>query len=97
MRSLFGNDVSARLEYFKHLQAKDPSFFYAIRPDDFGCAQNIFWVDGRSCLAYQYFGDVFTFDTTYMTNQYSMPFAPFVGTGHHWQSVYLVWICFNSR
>jgi len=87
MRSLFGSDVSTTLDYFKHLEAEDPMFFYAIKTDDFGRAQNIFWVDGRSRLAYHYFGDVITFDTTYMTNKYNMPFAPFVGTNHHWQSI----------
>jgi len=83
MRSLFGSDVSTILDYFKHLQAEDPLFFYAIKLDDFGYAQNIFWVDGRSRLAYEYFGDVITFDTTYITNKCNKPFALFVGTNHH--------------
>ena len=51
MRSLFGSDVSTILDYFKHLQAEDLLFFYAIKLDDFGYAQNIFWADGRSRLA----------------------------------------------
>jgi len=36
MRSLFGNDVSTALDYFKHLQAEDLTFFYAIKADNFG-------------------------------------------------------------
>ena len=28
-----------------------------------------------------------TFDTTYLTNRYDMPFAPFVGVNHHGQSI----------
>ncbi|XP_052291908.1 protein FAR1-RELATED SEQUENCE 9-like [Citrus sinensis] len=39
--------------------------------------------------AYKYFGDVITFDTTYLTNKYDMPFAPFVGVNHHGQSILL--------
>ncbi|KAK9939545.1 hypothetical protein M0R45_016237 [Rubus argutus] len=38
-------------------------------------------------MAYQYFGDVITFDTTYRTNKYEMPFAPFTGVNHHFQSI----------
>ncbi|XP_048427662.1 protein FAR1-RELATED SEQUENCE 5-like [Pyrus x bretschneideri] len=38
-------------------------------------------------MAYHYFGDVVTFDTTYMTNKYDMPFTPFTGVNHHWQSI----------
>ncbi|XP_061344636.1 protein FAR1-RELATED SEQUENCE 5-like [Gastrolobium bilobum] len=48
---------------------------------------NFFWVDARSRFAYQQFGDVITFDTTYRTNKYSMPFAPFTGLNHHLQSI----------
>jgi len=32
---------------------------------------------------------VVTFDTTYLTNRYEMPFAPFVGVNHHGQSILL--------
>ena len=45
---------------------------------------NFFWVDARSRLAYEQFGDVITFDTTYKTNKYSMPFAPFTGLNNHY-------------
>jgi hypothetical protein len=30
-----------------------------------------------------------TFDTTYLTNKYHMPFAPFVSVNHHGESVLL--------
>jgi hypothetical protein len=38
---------------------------------------------------YEYFGEVITFDTTYLTNKYDMPVAPFVGVNHHGQSILL--------
>jgi hypothetical protein len=41
----------------------------------------------RTRKAYESFGDVITFDTTYLTNKYKMPFAPFVGVNHHGQSI----------
>ncbi|XP_038698101.1 protein FAR1-RELATED SEQUENCE 5-like [Tripterygium wilfordii] len=36
--------------------------------------------------AYQTFGDVVVFDTTYNTNRYGMIFAPVVGVNHHGQT-----------
>lgn len=40
-------------------------------------------------VAYEEFGDIITFDTTYLTNKYDMPFAPFVGVNHHGHSILL--------
>ncbi|XP_073219650.1 protein FAR1-RELATED SEQUENCE 8-like [Cicer arietinum] len=45
--------------------------------------------DARSRAAYEYFRDVVTFDTTYLTNEYDMHFAVFVGVNHHGQSTLL--------
>ncbi|XP_040987809.1 protein FAR1-RELATED SEQUENCE 6-like [Juglans microcarpa x Juglans regia] len=50
---------------------------------------NVFWADARSRAAYESFGDVIVFDTTYLTNVYKMPFGQFVGVNHHGQSVLL--------
>ena len=36
---------------------------------------------------YGYFGDVICFDTTYRTNMYGQPFAPFIGVNHHKQTI----------
>ncbi|XP_025625519.1 protein FAR1-RELATED SEQUENCE 5-like [Arachis hypogaea] len=36
--------------------------------------------------AWEYFGDVVMFDTTYKTNRYDMPFGSFVGVNHHGMS-----------
>ncbi|XP_021851075.2 protein FAR1-RELATED SEQUENCE 9-like [Spinacia oleracea] len=54
-----------------------------------GDAKDVLWVDARSRAAYEEFGDVFCFDTTYLTNKYKMPFANFVGVNHHGQSILL--------
>ncbi|XP_020245357.1 protein FAR1-RELATED SEQUENCE 3-like [Asparagus officinalis] len=45
--------------------------------------------DGRSREAYKEFGEAVTFDTTYLTNKYDMPFAPLVGVNYHGQSILL--------
>ena len=51
--------------------------------------RNVFWADVRSKAAFKEFGDVVTFDTTYLVNRHDMPFAPFVGVNHHGQSTLL--------
>ncbi|XP_047336108.1 protein FAR1-RELATED SEQUENCE 5-like [Impatiens glandulifera] len=45
--------------------------------------------DARCRASYDYFSDVMTFDITYPTNHYDMPFAPFVGVNNHGQSILL--------
>ncbi|XP_042980235.1 protein FAR1-RELATED SEQUENCE 5-like [Carya illinoinensis] len=49
--------------------------------------RSCFWADSRSKAAYQYFGDVVTFDATYLTNIYKMSFVPFSGVNHHHQTI----------
>jgi len=57
--------------------------------DDEKQLRNVFWGDARCRAAYEYFGEVITFDPTYLTNKYDMPFVPFVGVNHHGQSMLL--------
>jgi zinc finger SWIM domain-containing protein 3 len=75
------------MEYFHKMQLEDPSYFYSIQLDDDDQIMNIFWVDARSVVDYGHFGDVICFDTTYRTNTYDRPFAPFVGVNHHKQTI----------
>ncbi|XP_050379712.1 protein FAR-RED IMPAIRED RESPONSE 1-like [Argentina anserina] len=82
-------DASAVQTYFLDMQAKNVNFFYAIDINEKGRLRNLFWADARSRAAYHEFGDVITFDTTFLTNKYEMPFAPFVGVNHHGQSILL--------
>jgi hypothetical protein len=86
-KNLDVGDAQGVLNYCKQKQAQNSDFFYAIQCDGEARMMNLFWVDARSRLAYQRFGDVITFDTTYKTNKYSMPFAPFTGLNHHLQSI----------
>ncbi|XP_059637753.1 protein FAR-RED IMPAIRED RESPONSE 1-like [Cornus florida] len=80
-------DAEALRNYFYRMQNRNPNFFYMIDMDEEGRLRNVFWADARCRAAYESFGDVITFDTTYLTNKYDIPFAPFVGVNHHGQSV----------
>ncbi|KAH9745082.1 protein FAR1-RELATED SEQUENCE [Citrus sinensis] len=81
-------DVVAIQRYFKKMQTKNDGFFFSIDLDGEGRLQNVFWADPRNRAAYKDFGDVVTFDTTYLTNKYDMQFSPFVGVNHHVQIVF---------
>ncbi|XP_043708615.1 protein FAR1-RELATED SEQUENCE 5-like isoform X2 [Telopea speciosissima] len=82
-----GGDTQILLDYLKHMHAQNPAFFYAVQGDEDQCMSNIFWADSKARTNYTYFGDTVTFDTTYRSNRYRLPFAPFTGVNHHGQPV----------
>ncbi|KAK3190296.1 hypothetical protein Dsin_029857 [Dipteronia sinensis] len=69
-------DANAIQHYFLRMQSSS-NFFYTMDLDEEGRLKNVFWADARSRAAYREFGDVLTFDTTYLTNKYDMSFAAF--------------------
>jgi hypothetical protein len=73
----------ALCDYFRRMQDINDGFYYVMDMDDDTRLRNVFWADARSRAAYEFFGDVITFGTTYLTNRYDMPFAPLVGVNHH--------------
>ncbi|KAK7262593.1 hypothetical protein RJT34_30168 [Clitoria ternatea] len=82
-------DGKALMSYFLRMQEQNRNFFYDVDLDDVFRVKNVFWVDARSRATYDSFGDVVTFDTTYLTNKYNLPFVSFVGVNHHGQYVLL--------
>ena len=77
------DDVRKTMEVFHDLCSKDPQFTYRVQADKEGRISNLMWATGNSRLQYNFFGDVITFDTTYRTNLYDMPFRLFVGVNNH--------------
>ncbi|XP_074373601.1 protein FAR1-RELATED SEQUENCE 5-like [Apium graveolens] len=85
------NDAQAGLDLLHRLEEESGgNFFIRTLIDEEGRLKCLLWVDPRSLLAYKNFGDVVAFDTTYRTNRYDMPFVPFTGVNHHYQSVLFV-------
>ncbi|XP_039820969.1 protein FAR1-RELATED SEQUENCE 5-like [Panicum virgatum] len=74
-----GKDMKATLEYFEELKKEDPEFYYSYTLDEFDRVENLFWVDGAARRFYELYSDCLSFDTTYLTNAYNMPCAPFIG------------------
>ncbi|KAF5475877.1 hypothetical protein F2P56_007636, partial [Juglans regia] len=71
--------------YFERMQYNNDEFYSSMDLDDDCRLKNVFWADAHSRATYEYFWDVVTFDITYLTNRYGMPFVPFVGVNHHGQ------------
>ncbi|XP_057450136.1 protein FAR-RED IMPAIRED RESPONSE 1-like [Lotus japonicus] len=82
-------DAEVIQSYFDRMQKQNSQFYYRMDVDDKSHLRNVFWANARSRAACEYFGEVITFDTTYLTNKYYMPVAAFVGVNHHGQSVLL--------
>lgn len=85
LASKFG-DANLMLEHFIAMQQENPNFFYAIDMDEERHLKHVFWVDAKGREDYKSYSDVVSFDTTYITNQYKILFAPFVGVNNHFQS-----------
>jgi len=82
-------DASAIYNYFCRMKLTDPNFFYLFDIDDDGHLKNVFWADSRSRIAYNYFNDTVTIDTTCLANKYEIPLISFVGVNHHGHSILL--------
>ncbi|KAG6718229.1 hypothetical protein I3842_04G139300 [Carya illinoinensis] len=87
-RKVFEEGDAQRLySYFLERQLTEPGFVCSMQVNKNGCMGSCFWVDARSRAAYQYFEDVVTFDTTYLTNVYKMSFVLFSRVNHHHQTI----------
>ncbi|XP_074277276.1 protein FAR1-RELATED SEQUENCE 5-like [Silene latifolia] len=82
-------DATPLEERFIKLKEIDPDFYYAIQTNSKGMLVNVFWADGRCRAMAKVFGDVISYDATFLCNRYKMPFTPFVGVNHHGSTVVL--------
>ena len=81
------HDIDHCLERFKTMQKKVPGFYYAIEKDDQMRVRSIFWMDAMCVMNYKLFGEYISFDTTFSTNKYNLPFVPIVGVNNHGSTV----------
>ncbi|KAL2938910.1 Protein FAR1-RELATED SEQUENCE 4 [Bienertia sinuspersici] len=64
-------DANAMAAYFHRMSTDNQNFFHLHKLDDDECL-NVMWVDARSRAAYIEFGYVVCFDSTYLTNSYTV-------------------------
>ncbi|KAM0871914.1 hypothetical protein ACQ4PT_039072 [Festuca glaucescens] len=79
--------MAKTLDVFVRIRKRDPGFVVAMDLDEKKRIRSLLFAHGSSRMDYSSFGDVVTFDTTYRTNLYNLPFGLFVGVNHHFQSV----------
>ncbi|XP_071681037.1 protein FAR1-RELATED SEQUENCE 5-like [Lolium perenne] len=82
-------DMSMLLAHFARMKKEDPNFYFNLHTDHADKVDRIFWVDGPAIAAYKNYSDCLSFDTTYITNMYNMPFAPFIGINRYCQTIQL--------
>ena len=82
---LNSEDMRKTARLLDDMKAADPYLPVRVATDDEGSPKFILWCTGKNRQDYVYFGDVVTFDTTYRTNLYNMPFGIFVGVNNHYQ------------
>lgn len=81
------DDIGKTMNLLTSMKSKDPGLEVKFQLDRKGTLTSMLWCTGRNKYDYSRFGDVMTFDTTYRTNLYSLPFGLFVGINNHFQSI----------
>lgn len=71
------------MSLFAEMKKSDPGFCLHVDVDEEKRVRSLFWCHGGARESYHVFGDVVTFDTTYRTNLYNLPFGLFVGVNNH--------------
>lgn len=85
-REQMDDDVAKTIALFKKMKASDPDFKWSVEFGPNSTIKSLIWCSGKSIAKYASFGDAITFDTTYCTNVYKMPFGLFVGVNNHFQT-----------
>ncbi|KMZ62044.1 FAR1-related sequence 5 [Zostera marina] len=80
-------DAQNLFEYFRKIQSENLAFYYLVQVEHNNFTTNILWADAKARMAYNYFGDVVTFDTSYLHDKDMMPIVTFSGVNHHMQPV----------
>ncbi|KAJ1697951.1 hypothetical protein LUZ63_006463 [Rhynchospora breviuscula] len=80
-------DAEALMQFFREAKQNDPKFYYSYKFDSDNRLEIVFWADSTSQSWYEFFGNVVTFDATYIVNRFDLPVAPIVGVNHHGQSI----------
>ena len=81
------DDIGKTLKVLDDMKSRDPHMSVRFKLDDGGTIRSMLWCTGKNKDDYKYFGDAITFDTTYRTNLYNLPFGLFVGVNNHFQSI----------
>ncbi|PIN18611.1 hypothetical protein CDL12_08714 [Handroanthus impetiginosus] len=82
------NDILDLLEACRSSKEADPYFVYDVAVDENDKVENIAWSFGDSVHAYDMFGDVVYFDSTYRSMSYGMLFGAWLGINNHGRTLF---------
>ena len=82
-RDIANSDMMEVVQMFNKKQTENPGFCYSFELDGENKVRSLFWTDVRSRMMYDICGDCISFDTTFLTNKYNIPFTPFVAISPH--------------
>ncbi|KAM0888535.1 hypothetical protein ACQ4PT_028284 [Festuca glaucescens] len=91
------SDIEYTIKYIEKIQLLKPGFCHRMEVDSDGSVRSIFWTDARSRLDYKLYGEIISFDTTYSTNRYNMPFAPIIGVNGHGRTIVFGWALLKDQ
>lgn len=91
------DDIGKTLRLLDKMKETDPGLEVRFQIDSGGRLKMMLWCTGKNRLDYATFGDAITFDTTYRTNLYSLPFGLFMGVNNHFQSIVLGGLLLTSE
>ncbi|KAK3158886.1 hypothetical protein QOZ80_2AG0142960 [Eleusine coracana subsp. coracana] len=94
---LIADDMQKTINGFIKMREEDPNFVYAFQMDRHCRITALMWSSGNSRKMYSHFGDAVTFDTTFNSNIYKMPFGMFVGVNNHFQSTIFAGVLLTSE
>nr|XP_051229150.1 protein FAR1-RELATED SEQUENCE 3-like [Lolium perenne] len=86
-KKIKNRDIEELLLLFKEAREKMPGFRHSLDVDSDNRVKSIFWIDQIGRANYSKFGQFVSFDTTFSTNQYGMPFAPILGVDNYGKTV----------
>lgn len=81
------DDIGKTVRLIQEMKVSDVGMEVTFSVDDEGKITSLLWCTGKNRADYAKFGDVVTFDTTYRTNLYNLPFGLFIGVNNHFQSI----------
>lgn len=91
------DDMKNTMEVLGEMKEADPEMEVRFKTDPDGRIESMLWCTGKNKIDYRHFGDVVTFDTTYRTNLYNLPFGIFVGVNNHYQSIIFGGVLLNHE
>ncbi|KAK1619313.1 hypothetical protein QYE76_024830 [Lolium multiflorum] len=86
-KKIKNRDIEELLLLFKEAREKMHGFRHSLDVDSDNRVKSIFWTDQIGRANYSKFGQFVSFDITFSTNQYGMPFAPILGVDNYGKTV----------